>query len=227
MSILISRFTIVLALLTATAPVHAQFQPDQDDLAVPYRFSDAGRWVPVFEDPARAQWQMTDRLVEALAIEPGSTVADIGAGSGYISRPLARAVGEAGRVYAVDIELSLLTALMRRAEAEDLDTIVPVFAAPHAPRLQAGCCDLILFSNSYHMIAGRVDYVERLAPMLKPGGRIAVLSWRKEQTTDGPPADYRLGPEEIEAEFGQAGFTPGAAFDFLPQQHLRIFRAEP
>ncbi|MGB0712778.1 MAG: class I SAM-dependent methyltransferase [Gammaproteobacteria bacterium] len=223
----IRKFAFGLALMAALAPAQGQFQPDREDLAVPYRFSDAERWVPVFEDPARAEWQMTGKLMDALGVEPGMSTADIGAGSGYITRPLARAVGERGRVFAVDIELSLLTALMRRAEAEGLDNIVPTFAAPHAPRLQAECCDLVLFSTSYHMIAERVDYVARLAPMLKPGGRIAVLSWRKEITGDGPPVEYRLDGQAIREEFRQAGFERVAEFGFLPQQLLQIFAPVP
>ena len=195
------------------------------DLPVPYRYDDVEQWLPRFESKARDAWQLPDRLIQVLHLRPGQAVADLGAGSGYFTRRLAKVVGEQGRVYAVDIELSLLTTLMRRVDREGLDQVIPIFAATHASRLPQSCCDLVLMVNSFHMIPDRVAYLGRLSKLLRPQGRIAVVGWRKDVQgpAHSPGTQYRLTAEDVARDAREAGLERMATHHFLPYQHFQVF----
>lgn len=111
------------------------------------RFDDAERWAKVFDDPAREAWQKPAEVIAALELAPGDAVADIGAGTGYFSVRLARAVPD-GRVYALDIEPNMVKHVIARAEKERLPNLSAVLALGEAPRLPAPV-DLILMVDTY------------------------------------------------------------------------------
>lgn len=122
------------------------------------------------------RWRQPDALVAALAVPPGARVADVGAGNGYLTFRLARAVGPAGRVVATDIDRSALAALAAaRAEHPAEGAWVRVRAvAPDDPGLEPGAYDLVLLAEVDHLLPDRAAYLGRLTAALAPGGRIAV-----------------------------------------------------
>jgi cyclopropane fatty-acyl-phospholipid synthase-like methyltransferase len=174
-----------------------------------------------FDDPARDAWQMPDRVIAALGIKPGQSVADIGAGTGYFSTRLAK-VAAAPTVYAVDLEPAMVKHLEQRAAKEGLKNIVPVQASTDSPNLRAPV-DTILIVDTYHHIGQRVDYFRRLKASIKPGGQLAIIDFRKD-SPDGPPVEFRFTPEQISGELAQAGFTLETGHDFLPRQLFLVFR---
>ena len=185
-----------------------------------HRFDDPERYARSFDDPARDAWQMPERVIAALQLQPGAAVADLGAGTGYFSVRLAKAVPQ-GTVYAVDIEPAMLAHIAKRASAAGLTNIVTVTAAQRSLALPAPV-DVLLVVDTYHHLPDRVAYFRDVQKVLKPGGRVAILDFRKD-SPEGPPAQFRFDAEQIVAEMEQAGYRVAARHDFLPRQHFLLF----
>lgn len=111
----------------------------------------------------RDAWQQPEAVLRTLDLRPGDRVADLGAGGGYFTFPMARAVGPAGKVYAVDIDAEMLEHIRSRAAREGFANIEAVLAAPDDPKLPEAGVDLILVVNTYHHIANRMQYFRRLS----------------------------------------------------------------
>ena len=190
--------------------------PDHMD----HRFNNPKELAKNFDDPARDAWQMPDRVIAALDLKAGQSVADIGAGTGYFSVRLAKSAA-APKVYAVDIEPSMVTYLKDRAAKEHLHNMAAVEAAADTPNLPEPV-DVVLIVDTYHHIGGREVYFRKLAQSLKPGGRVAIVDFRPD-SPEGPPKEFRFTTEQIQAEMAKAGYTLAAQHDFLPRQHFLIF----
>jgi cyclopropane fatty-acyl-phospholipid synthase-like methyltransferase len=191
-----------------------------------HRFDNPKQLAKRFDDPARDAWQQPDRVIEALGLKRGQAVADIGAGTGYFTVRLAKSEA-APKVYAVDIEPSMVSYLSERAAQEKLNNVVAVQAAADTPNLPEPV-DLVLIVDTFHHIGGREAYFRRLAKSLKPGGRVAIVDFRPD-SPEGPPKEFRFTPEQIKSEMSKAGYTLSAQHDFLPRQHFLVFAvaAEP
>jgi cyclopropane fatty-acyl-phospholipid synthase-like methyltransferase len=214
------RTVLVLIVPALIAPVFAQqHQPATPD-HMQHKFDDPERFAKSFDDPARDAWQMPSRVIDALALEPGMTVADIGAGTGYFTSRLAKVPGV--KVLAADIEPKMVEYLARRAAAEKASNVTAVLAGATSPNLPEPV-DVILVVDTYHHLPDRPAYFRALRASLRPGGRIAIVDFRKE-APDGPPAHFRFTPQQIAAEMKQAGYRLDATHDFLPRQHFLVFR---
>ena len=185
-----------------------------------HKFDDPARYAKSFDDPAREAWQMPARVIDALQLKSGMRVADIGAGTGYFSTRLARVPGVS--VFAVDIEPKMIDYLKQRAQKEQLSNVTAVLAGAASPNLPEPV-DVILIVDTYHHLPNRPAYFRELKKSLKPGGRIAIVDFRKE-APDGPPAHFRFTPQQIQDEMKQAGYELQSSHDFLPRQHFLIFR---
>ena len=185
-----------------------------------HSFADVDRYAKAFDDPARDAWQMPDRVVGALGLKPGQVVADIGAGTGYFTVRLARSAA-APKVLAADIEPAMVQHLRQRAEKEGLKNVVAVKADADKTNLPEPV-DVALIVDTYHHIGNRVAYFTALKSLLKPGGRLAIVDFRKD-APGGPPAEFRFTAEQITAELGRAGFALQTAHDFLPRQMFLVY----
>ena len=174
-----------------------------------------------FDDPARDAWQMPDKVIAALHLRPGQSVADIGAGTGYFSVRLARSEA-APKVYAVDVEPAMVSYVRERAAKEGAMNIVAVLATPDSPKLPEPV-DVILIVDTYHHIGNREVYFRKLAKSLKPGGRLAIIDF-KPDSPEGPPKEFRFPPEKFKNELARAGYGLSEQLDFLPRQQFLIFR---
>jgi cyclopropane fatty-acyl-phospholipid synthase-like methyltransferase len=168
------------------------------------------------ESDARVRRLQIDRVVQALGLVPGQTVADIGAGTGVFSRALARAVGEEGTVYAVDVNAELLAHVARTAAAAGLRNLRTAQASEDDPRLPQPV-DLVFLCDTFHHIPRRADYVRTLRRYLRPGGRIAVIDPPEDSRHLGallvPSMRYRM--TDLERWMAEAGFEPAVRHDFL------------
>lgn len=173
-----------------------------------------------FDDPARDTWQLPDRVIAALNLKRGQIVADIGAGTGYFSVRLAKSEA-APKVYAADIEPSMVNYLRERAANQGLHNITAVQASADQPNLPVPV-DLILIVDTYHHIGNREMYFRKLAKSIKPGGRIAIIDF-KPDSPEGPPKEFRFPLEKFKSEMGKAGYKLAAQHDFLPRQQFLIF----
>jgi len=198
-----------------------------DHATVDHPFDDVARWVALFDDPQRDAWQKPEAVVEAMALQPGMAVADIGAGTGYFNPYLAAAVGPEGRVIAVDIEPALVAHMIARAADEGTPQVVPRLADRDDPKLAPAEVDRILLVDTYHHIDNRVDYFRRLRRALRPDGRLVIVDYRRGDLPVGPPAGQRLDPEEVEAELQSAGWRFLASPDILPYQYVLIWDVAP
>jgi ubiquinone/menaquinone biosynthesis C-methylase UbiE len=174
---------LVTSLLVA-GPVLAE---PHDDATTHHSFDDVEHWKAVFDDPARDEWQKPAEVVKALALRPGMTVADLGAGTGYFSRHLSAAVGPDGTVLAVEPEPKLLAYLRDRAEREKTANVVPILASPDDPRLPRRSTDLVLVVDTFHHIDDRIAYFRALRRVLRDGGRVAIVDWQQRPLPVGPP----------------------------------------
>lgn len=195
------------------------------DATAHHSFADVEHWQAVFDDPARDAWQKPAEMVRALDLRRGACVADLGAGTGYLSRYLSAAVGPGGTVLAVEPEPNLVVRLRARAEEEKTDNVVPVLASFDNPRLPVGGVDLILIVDTFHHLDDRIGYFRRARRFLGPDGRIAVVDWQKRELPIGPPLDHKLSREQVVDELREAGYALAAEpKDVLPYQYFLIFR---
>jgi cyclopropane fatty-acyl-phospholipid synthase-like methyltransferase len=213
---------ILTAAAAAAQPPPAGHQPPPGADHMAHRFDDPERYAKGFDDPARDGWQMPDRVIAALALKPGDRVADVGAGTGYFSVRLARAAAKP-TVFAVDVEPAMVAYLAKRAAAEGLSNIRAVQATAASPQLPEPV-DVVLVVDTFHHIGSRATYFAGVRRWLRPGGRVAIVDFRKDAPGEGPPAHFRFTPEEITAEMAAAGYVPDARHDFLPRQHFLVFR---
>ena len=176
-----------------------------------------------FDDPARDEWQMPGRVIDALALAPGQAVADIGAGTGYFTVRLARSAARP-TVYAVDIEKAMVDYVRQRAAKEGLKQVVAVQASATRANLPEPV-DVVLVVDTYHHIPDRPVYFRELRKSMKPAARLAIIDFRK-GAPSGPPEEFRFTPEEITAELKQAGFSLQAQHGFLPRQLFLIYRVD-
>jgi SAM-dependent methyltransferase len=205
---------LLLALLVLLAGCAGAAGPHQ------HAFRDAERWARVFDDPAREAWQKPEEVVRALALGPDAVVADLGAGTGYFTVRLARALPR-GHVYAVDVEPDMVRYVAERARREGLANVTAVQAAPDEPRLPRPV-DLVLIVNTYHHISDRSAYFERLQRSLRPGGRVAIVDFLPDAPV-GPPRATRIPAATVKEEMGRAGYGLAAEHGFLPYQYFLVF----
>ncbi len=179
--------------------------------------------------PRRAAWQQPDRVVAALAVEPGDHVADVGAGDGYFVFPLAAAAGTSGKVYAVEVEEEKVETLGKEVASRGASNVEVVLGEYGDPLLPDQEIDLVFLCNTFHHIDDRRAYFSRLKTDLSPGGRVAIVEMKEELTgffglLNHP--GHAMTRENLLAEMAAAGYRHLEGFDFLPVQHLEIFAPE-
>lgn len=189
-----------------------------------HTFEETEKWIHQFESPERDAWQMPAEVVRALGLQTGDRIADIGAGSGYFSRRFARAVGENGIVYAVDIEPNMLRYIALTARKEGLENIVPVLGSAEDPMLPRRSVDWVFLCNTIHHIEDRPAYYRLIQRDLTDRGRLVIVDFvKREGSPVGPPLEMRIAKEELIEETTRAGFSLKEEKDFLPYQYLLVF----
>lgn len=194
---------------------------DHDPLV--HRFDKAEDWATRFDAPDRDAWQKPDQVIAQLAIEPGMTVADIGAGTGYFLPHLSRAVGASGAVLGLDIEKDMVRYMTERVSRENLANVEARQVAGDDPQLAAASVDRILVVNTWHHIPGRERYADKLASALRPGGAIYIVDFTLDSER-GPPREHKLAPDIVARELAQAGLAVETRSDALPEQYIVVAR---
>ena len=186
----------------------------------------------MLERDQREEYQEKTKILEALNLKPGSFVVDVGAGSGYFSIPVARAIGAEGTLLATDIRQEMLDYIERRAAIEQLDNIELLLAKPDDPMLPPGKADLILMVDVYHYIqdvAARIAFGKKLRAGLAPGGRLVVIDFIPkpwEERPWGPPESQHLSEETLTADLAEAGLKRVEKHDFISEQFFVVYGAE-
>jgi len=175
-------------------------------------------WEKTLESPRRAETQKLDQVLSDLSLKPGMVVADIGAGSGFFSRPLAKAVAPGGKVYAVDIQQGLLDFINKRDAEENIHNIQTVLGEFDDPKLPARNVDLAFINDVLHHIQHRAVYLKALGTYIKPDGRIAIIEMNK----DDPNTGHKNQPELLVSREEILGWMSDAGFK-LVEEHADLF----
>ncbi|MBI2822192.1 MAG: class I SAM-dependent methyltransferase [Acidobacteria bacterium] len=204
------KFLLIVWLALWTGPVVLQ--------AVQLGGRKASEWIEILERPERVAGLKVDEIVARLELKPGLVIADIGAGTGLFSRPMARAVAPGGQVLAVDVDQELLDYIAQRAKQENLANLQPVLATLDNPSLPTHQVDMAFFHDVLHHIEHRETYLKNLASYMKPDGRIALVEMDKDdpQTPHRSAPEMLLSRETVDQWMAEIGFYPAQEFDLFP-----------
>ncbi len=176
------------------------------------------------EGSDRAAWQKPDEVIAALALRPGDVACELGAGPGYFSLLLARAVGEHGHVFAVEVYPGMLEVLRERIEAAKISNLSPILSLDGDPLLPRASCDLALIVNAFHHFPDGAEYLRRVARALKPGGRIVNIDFFEYELPIGPPPEHKLSREAFLRIARDAGLRLESEQTFLPYQYFLVLK---
>lgn len=176
----------------------------------------------LLEAPDRDQWQKPDQIMDALNIADGSVVAEIGAAGGWFTVRLARRVGPNGLVYAEDIQPTMIDAIERRAQRENLRNVRTVLGGETDPNLPSGI-DAVLIADTYREIDDPVALLRNVAKALRPQGRVGVVDYNAGGGGPGPAPDQRVDPEAVIKAATAAGLQLVAREALPPFQYVLVF----
>ena len=162
--------------------------------------------------------------VDALDIKPGMTIADIGAGVGYLTVRLAKRTGPTGKVYANDIQPGMLERLKKNLEANRLANVEAVLGTETDPRLPPSAIDLVLLVDVYHEFSQPQAMLVKIREALKPEGRLVLFEYKKEDPAIPIREEHKMSVAEVKAELEAEGFRLEKVHGNLPRQHILVFR---
>jgi len=177
--------------------------------------------------PERAEEEQPDKAIALLNIAKGATVADIGAGNGYMTWRLAERVGPTGRVYANDIQPEMLAMLRANMDQRKLKNVEPVLGAYDDPKLPPNALDLVLLVDVYHEFSEPQKMLRRIREALKPDGRLVLLEYRGEDPSVPIRPEHKMTVAQVKAELEPEGYRVDRILEDLPRQHILIFKKTP
>lgn len=176
------------------------------------------------EREGRAELEKPEMVIQAMEVREGMTIAEIGAGTGFFSRRLAKVVGPTGKVYAEDIQPQMLDLLKQYAAKEEIKNIVPVLGTETDPKLPIGKIDRVLLVDVYHEFQKPEPMLAALRKVLAPGGTVTLVEYRLEgETAAHINIKHRMSTEQVLAEWNAAGYELANQVETLPSQHVFIF----
>ncbi|HYK18838.1 MAG TPA: class I SAM-dependent methyltransferase [Bryobacteraceae bacterium] len=213
---------LILALLLLSPALRAQGVHPVTGRQIAGVMSAAGsNWL---DRPEREEEEEPDKALEAIGIRRGMIIADVGSGSGFMSFKMAKLVGPSGKVYANDIQPEMLAIVQARARQSKITNVETVLGTDRDPKLPAGTIDLILLVDVYHEFSHPQAMLDRMRESLKPGGRLVLLEYRKEDPTVPIRPEHKMSVAEVKAELEPEGFQFDQTIEVLPRQHILIFR---
>jgi predicted methyltransferase len=178
------------------------------------------------ERPERDAEERPDEVVAAMELKPGMAVADIGVGTGYFARRIAKQVGPTGIVYGVDVQPEMLELLKDYSSRDGVaDIIKPILGGDRFTHLPEASVDWVLLVDTYHEFQHPEAMLADILRALKPGGKVALLEYRLEgDTAKHIKVEHRMSVKQVLAEWNPAGFELIDLLEFLPAQHYFIFQ---
>lgn len=173
--------------------------------------------------PEREAEEHPTVALDEIGIPKGSTVADIGAGSGFYTLLLAERVGPHGHVYANDIQPEMLKLLDRRVRRHSLKNVISVLGTEDDPKLPKGAIDVALLVDVYHEFSKPQLMIRKLRESLKPDGRLVLLEFRAEDPKVPIRPEHKMTVGQVRAEIEPEGFKLIQLSEKLPWQHILIF----
>ncbi len=174
------------------------------------------------ERPEREQEENPDGALDALNLKAGMSVADVGAGTGYMSLKLAKRVGPSGKVYAEDVQPEMLQKVRANAAKAKATNVVTVQGSFTDPMLPKGQMDLVLLVDVYHEFSEPQKMLRGIRESLKPDGRLVLLEYRKEDPKIPIREEHKMTVAEVRTELEAEGFHLAQVIETLPRQHILI-----
>jgi precorrin-6B methylase 2 len=176
------------------------------------------------EREEREREERTDLLLAALALRPGMVVADIGAGSGYLSRRMAPSVTPGGKVWAVDVQPEMISLLQSSAKSSGLTQIEARLSSVDDVRLPADSVDLAVMVDVYHELAYPYEVMGSILKALKPGGRVVFVEYKAEDPRVPIKPLHKMSEAQIKREAAVFPLEWERTVSTLPWQHVVVFR---
>ena len=177
------------------------------------------------ERPEREWEESPEQMLDALELKQGQTVADVGAGVGYLTLRIAKRVGPTGKVYGVDVQREMLARLRKNAAKAKLSNVETVLGSENDPKLPAGQIDLILMVDVYHELSQPQLMLQNMKKALSPTGRLVLVEYRKEDPSIPIRLEHKMSAVEVQTEVEAEGYRLEKAVKTLPRQSVFIFRA--
>jgi 2-polyprenyl-3-methyl-5-hydroxy-6-metoxy-1,4-benzoquinol methylase len=201
------------ALLTVAVVTHAAAQ-------VGVRPAD--QWIAVLESSERIESMRVPELISRLGVQKEMVIADVGAGSGVLTGPLALATGPRGTVYASDIDQALLTHIEQRAQSSRLGNVKTVLGSFTDPKLPAPV-DLALMNDVLHHVADRAAYLKTLASQIKRGGRLAIVDYKPESSPHKDKPELIVAEGQVNDWAALAGLERTESFSLYTDRYFLIY----
>jgi ubiquinone/menaquinone biosynthesis C-methylase UbiE len=180
-------------------------------------------WIKTLDGPQRVASLKIPEVVAALKLQPGQIVADIGAGTGLLEVPLAKAVGPRGKVYAEDIDAGFFPEIKRRAAEGQVTNVEPVLGTFTDPALPVKNADLALFHDVIHHVENRAAFLKTLAGYIAPKGRIAVVDFEPGKGPHAGQKEMEVSREDLVAWMKDAGLVPVEDVKLFDDKYVLIF----
>jgi ubiquinone/menaquinone biosynthesis C-methylase UbiE len=187
----------------------------------------APEWIQRLERPERIAELKIDEILASLKLAPGTVVADLGAGPGVFTLPLAKAVSPGGKVYAVEIDQAFLDHIKRKTQEQNVTNTVLVLGKFSDPNLPAKDVDLAFFHDVLHHIEDRAGYLKNLAPYVKPSGRVAIVELDPVKGGHRDDPKLQLTKEQVAAWMADAGFKPVEEFKLFDDKWFVVYARAP
>ena len=158
----------------------------------------------VLDDPKRFLFENPDAILSEIGVKSGQVAADIGCGTGFFTLPLASHVGKKGKVHALDTSLTIIKELRKRSK--HLKQVKPIQSQENIFPLEDGSLDFALLVNMIHELENWRLFLKEVHRVLKPGGRICVIDWKKKMMEMGPPLNIRFTKKGIREMLRQSGY---------------------
>jgi precorrin-6B methylase 2 len=172
--------------------------------------------------PERDAEENPEGALDALGLRPGMVVADVGAGTGYMSLRMAKRVGPSGRVYANDLQPEMLRRLRENAAKAGIANVETVQGEEADPKLPPARMDLVLLVDVYHEFSRPREMIDKIRESLKPDGRLVLLEYRKEDPNVPIREEHKMTVGQVKAELEPQGFVLSQVIETLPRQHILI-----
>ncbi len=210
------QFAVLLSLLaTLAAPA---------SLSAQLAGRPAEEWIKTLDGPARVSALKIDEVVAAMKLQPGQTVADIGAGTGLLVVPMAKAIGPKGRVYAVEIDAGFFPEIKKRADAAQVSNVQTVLGKFTDPGLPVRTIDVALFHDVLHHVESRAEYLKTLVSYLAPAGRIVVVDYEGGQGPHVKEPTLQVTREQIDAWMKAAGLSKVDDVKLFTDKYVLVYR---
>lgn len=228
----VATVSLLLALALAQTPKHPPYitkaDHDPDGIGVFYMGREiaqvmgheAADWL---DRPEREAEEAPSLLVRSLHLKPGSTVADIGAGSGYLSFLMAKPVGPSGKVYAEDIQPEMLDIVKKKAAANGESNVIPWLGTITDPKLTPGSIDLMILVDVYHEFDHPYEMTQNMVKDIKKGGRLVFVEYRKEDPRVPIKPVHKMTVAQVRKEMSIFPLAYKETIEILPRQHIIVF----